>query len=42
MVTDRQAGQLLGLSRTTTTRHRRRAFEQQAEAAAEYSGQDLP
>ncbi|GLY38995.1 hypothetical protein Amsp01_050190 [Amycolatopsis sp. NBRC 101858] len=42
VATDRQVGQLLGLSQPTITRHRQRAFEQLAEAAAEYPGRDLP
>ncbi|MEV7099800.1 hypothetical protein AB0M80_44010 [Amycolatopsis sp. NPDC051045] len=42
VATDRQIGTLIGLSQPTITRHRRRAFEQLAEAAAEYPGRDLP
>ncbi|MEV6644485.1 hypothetical protein [Amycolatopsis sp. NPDC051371] len=42
VTTDRQIGTLIGLSQPTITRHRRRAFEQLAEAAAEYPGRDLP
>lgn len=35
---DRQIGELLGLSQPTITRHCQRAFEQLAEASAEYPG----
>ncbi|WP_206796267.1 hypothetical protein [Amycolatopsis sp. MtRt-6] len=42
VATDRQIGALIGLSQPTVTRHRRRAFEQLAEAATEFSGLDLP
>ncbi|RSM34461.1 hypothetical protein DMA12_48200 [Amycolatopsis balhimycina DSM 5908] len=42
VATDRQIGTLIGLSQPTITRHRRRAFDQLAEAAAEYPGRDLP
>ncbi len=42
VATDRQIGALIGLSQPTITRHRRRAFEQLAEAAPEFRGRDLP
>ncbi|WP_410597875.1 hypothetical protein [Amycolatopsis sp. lyj-23] len=42
VATDRQIGALIGLSQPTITRHRRRAFEQLAEAATEFRGHDLP
>jgi len=42
VATDRQIGALIGLSQPTITRHRRRAFEQLAEAAVEYPGHELP
>ncbi|MEU8632498.1 hypothetical protein AB0C38_10045 [Amycolatopsis sp. NPDC048633] len=42
VATDRQIGTLIGLSQPTITRHRRRAVEQLAEAAAEFPGRDLP
>ncbi|MEQ0558432.1 hypothetical protein ABJI51_05075 [Amycolatopsis sp. NEAU-NG30] len=42
VATDRQIGALIGLSQPTITRHRQRAFEQLAEAAAEFPGRDLP
>ncbi|WP_284746009.1 hypothetical protein [Amycolatopsis sp. RTGN1] len=42
VATDRQIGALIGLSQPTITRHRRRAFEQLAQAAAEYPGHELP
>ncbi|MGW5715323.1 hypothetical protein ACWEVP_04090 [Amycolatopsis sp. NPDC003865] len=42
VATDRQIGASIGLSQPTITRHRRRAFEQLAEAAAEYPGHELP
>lgn len=42
VATDRQIGALIGLSQPTITRHRRRAFEQLAEAAAEFPGRNLP
>lgn len=41
VATDRQIGALIGLSQPTITRHRRRAFEQLAEAAAEFPGHEL-
>ncbi|MFI5586315.1 hypothetical protein ACIA5G_14835 [Amycolatopsis sp. NPDC051758] len=42
VATDRQIGALIGLSQPTITRHRRRAFEQLAEAVVECPGRDLP
>ncbi|WP_410574335.1 hypothetical protein [Amycolatopsis sp. cmx-4-61] len=42
VATDRQIGALIGLSQPTITRHRRRAFERLAEAAAEFPSRDLP
>ncbi|WP_410633887.1 hypothetical protein [Amycolatopsis sp. cmx-4-83] len=42
VATDRQIGTLLSLSQPTITRHRQRAFEQLAAAAAEFPGRDLP
>jgi hypothetical protein len=42
VATDRQIGELIGLSQPTITRHRRRAVEQLADAAAEFPGRDLP
>lgn len=42
VATDRQIGTLTGLSQPTITRHRRRAFEQLAEAAPDFVARDLP